>query len=190
MSNTSESNQRVNSTVKKLAIIAIAMFGFGFLLVPIYDVFCDITGLNGKTENTAAAGIDGKPDTSRTIRITFTATNNEQMPWEFYPGDTVIEVHPGEIVNTHFFARNTTAKDMVSQSIPSVAPNNAAQYFHKTECFCFNNQPLKAGESAELGLQFYVDKDLPRAVKNITLAYTIFDITKNVSSDQKVAGAG
>lgn len=176
-------NGSIKGTVVKLSIVVVAMFAFVFVvMVPLYNVFCEITGLNGKTSGQAEA-VSESVDTSRNIRISFTATNNEQMPWEFRPSSAIIEVHPGEIVNTHFFAKNTTDRDMVSQSIPSVAPSNAAQYFHKTQCFCFNNQPLKAGESAELGLQFYVDKDLPKSVHNITLSYTIFDITENVKQE-------
>ena len=90
-------------------------------------------------------------------KVLLVNTNNEQMPWIFKPNDSVMVVKPGEIVNTTFHAKNTTDKDMVSRAIPSFVPSTAAEFFKKTQCFCFDNQPLKAGESAEMGIQFYVD---------------------------------
>ena len=99
------------------------------------------------------------------------------MPWEFGPATSVMKVHPGAVNDTVFHARNTLAKDMVAQAIPSISPARAVQYFHKTECFCFNQQPLTAGASAELPLQYIVDRDLPKDIHTITLSYTIFDVT-------------
>ena len=171
----------VRGVIAKLLLAVVGMFVFAvFVMPPLYNVFCDITGLGGKTggryEVTEAA-----PDTSRTVTVQFDATNNADMPWEFRPETFSVQVHPGEQVEVAFYARNTTEANMVAQAIPSVAPNNAAAYFHKTECFCFNNQPLEAGAEADLPLVFVVDQDLPRAVKTITLSYTLFDITDRVS---------
>lgn len=161
----------------KLVALGVAMFVFAiFVMPPLYDVFCEITGLNGKTgEQYQAREI--AVDTSREITVQFVATNNEAMPWIFEPGVKSIKVHPGQAVDVVYRAVNPTSKDMVAQAVPSLVPFKAAQYFHKTECFCFNNQPLKAGESAELGLQFIVDLDVPKQVNTITLSYTLFDIT-------------
>jgi len=176
--------KNVNKLVIKLSVLAVAMFVFAiYILPPIYDVFCEITGLNGKGQTEASQTASSEErviDESRTVRVTFIATNNEQMPWEFRPNDAVIEVHPGQVVNTSYFAKNTTEHDMVSRAIPSFVPSSSAQYFHKVQCFCFDNQPLTAGESADMFLQFYIDPDLPKNIKDITASYTIFDITEPV----------
>lgn len=163
----------------KLVGVAVGMFLFAvFIMPPIYDVFCDITGLGGKTGGqyeyqAEEAGIDY----SRTVKVIFTATQNAEMPWEFAPSTHEIDVHPGEPTLVTYWAKNTTDEDMVAQAIPSLAPNNAARYFNKTECFCFERQPLEAGNEAELPLVFIVDRDLPRSVNTVILSYTIFDVT-------------
>jgi len=162
----------------KLLLGAVAMFFFAiFVLPPIYDVFCEVTGLGGKTGGRYVA-TDAVIDESRTVRVQFVATNNGDMSWEFKPMTFEVEVHPGEPTPVKFWARNPTDKAMVGQAIPSVSPINAARYFNKTECFCFNQQPLAAGTDAELPLVFIVDPDLPSAVHTITLSYTLFDVTE------------
>ncbi|KJS09358.1 MAG: cysteine synthase [Gammaproteobacteria bacterium BRH_c0] len=156
---------------------AIVMFAFAiFVMPPLYDLFCEVTGIGGKTSGRYEADIAGV-DESRTVRVQFVATNNAEMDWDFKPTVFEVKVHPGQPTPVTFYAKNTTDRDMVAQAIPNVVPNNAAQYFHKTECFCFNQQPLTAGEEAELPLVFIVDKDLPRTVNTITLSYTLFDVT-------------
>jgi len=155
------------------------MFFFGFALVPLYDVFCDITGLNGKTNQQAYVSVEDLIDTSRNVKVQFVATNNESMPWEFKPEVFELSVHPGEEIKTTFYAKNPRAYAMTAQAIPSVSPGKAAAYFHKTECFCFNNQLLAAGQSTDMPLSFIVDRDLPKSVHTITLSYTLFDITEN-----------
>lgn len=161
----------------KLTATVIAMFVFAvFIMPPIYDVFCDITGLNGKTGGQYEA-VSAEINRDRTVKVQFLATNNESMPWRFEPMLNEIRVHPGEEVEVRFYARNPTNRDMVAQAVPSVIPFKAAEHFHKTECFCFNSQPLKAGESTEMALRFIVDPDVEKTVNTITLSYTLFDIT-------------
>jgi len=166
----------------KLVGVVVGMFVFAiWIMPPLYDAFCDITGLNGKTRGqyqSVSAGVD----TSRTVKVQFMATNNETMPWEFRPTMSSIEVHPGEEVEVTFFARNPTNNDMVGQAVPSLVPFKAAEYFHKPECFCFNQQPLQAGASAELPLRFIVDQDVSKQVNTITLSYTLFDITESAAA--------
>lgn len=167
-----------------LITLCVGMFGFAiFIMPPLYDLFCEVTGLNGKTgEQYQAKEIE--IDQTREIVVQFMANNNESMPWYFQPEVRRIVVHPGQVVDVNFNATNPTGHDMVAQAIPSLVPFKAAQYFHKTECFCFNSQSLKAGESAELGLQFIVDLDVPKQVNTITLSYTLFDVTSAVSTAQ------
>ena len=164
----------------RVAMVAVAMFGFGYLLVPLYDVFCEITGLNGKTGRVDEAEIVSRyePDLSRTITVQFVANNNIGMPWEFGPVVTSMQVHPGKVYQTSFTAHNPTAQNMIGQAVPSVAPRKASRYFNKTECFCFDQQPLAAGETKDMPLRFIVDPNLPGDVKTLTLAYTVFDVTQ------------
>lgn len=161
----------------KLAVIAVAMFGFGFALVPLYDVFCDLTGLNGKTANTAASAEAALIDTSREVVIEFIARPNKQMPWVFKPEVTRMTVHPGEIHITNYVAQNPTSRMIVGQAVPSVSPGQAALYFHKIECFCFSQQQLDGGKDMLMPLQFYVDPALPQQFSTITLSYTLYDVT-------------
>ncbi len=170
----------VRKTIYKSIAGAAVMFLFAiFVMPPLYDVFCEVTGIGGRTSGQYTAEVAGV-DTSRTVRVQFVTTNNADMPWEFAPAIHEVRVHPGEPTPVTFRAHNITGMDMVGQAIPNVTPFNAANFFHKTECFCFNNQPLAAGEEADLPLVFIVDPDLPRAVNTITLSYTMFDITDRV----------
>ncbi len=164
----------------RVAIVAVAMFGFGYLLVPLYDVFCEITGLNGKTGRIDEAAVAARyqPDESRLITVQFVASNNLGMPWAFAPKVASMQVNPGKVYSTSFTATNPTGTDMVGQAVPSVAPGKASRYFNKTECFCFNQQPLAAGESKDMPLRFIVDPNLPKDVSTLTLAYTVFDVTQ------------
>ncbi|MFQ3209506.1 MAG: cytochrome c oxidase assembly protein subunit 11 [Colwellia sp.] len=170
-----------NKTVKKLLLVVIAMFGFGFALVPLYDVFCDITGLNGKTNSTAVAYTASSVDESRTVRVQFITRNAKGIPWKFEPVVNEIDVHPGEMKLVSFYAKNNASYDIIGQAVPSVSPGLAANYFHKIECFCFTQQPLVAGTEVEMSLQFYVDLELPADIKTLTLSYTLYDITEKSS---------
>ncbi|MDO6445392.1 cytochrome c oxidase assembly protein [Colwellia sp. 1_MG-2023] len=176
------SDNKTSKTVKKLVLVVFAMFGFGFALVPLYDVFCDITGLNGKTATTAASVNEDGIDESRTITVQFISRTAKGIPWQFEPMINEITVHPGEMKLVKFYAKNESVNDIIGQAVPSVSPGRAAIYFQKIECFCFNSQPLKAQEDVEMALQFYVDAELPEEVKTITLSYTLYDITGSVES--------
>jgi cytochrome c oxidase assembly protein subunit 11 len=173
------SDNPIVDTSAKLAGGAVVMFAFVFVvMVPLYNVLCDALGINGKTDGQAYTAVQAGVDESRTVTVQFLASNNAGMPWEFAPTATMMKVHPGAVNDTVFFAHNTQPQAMIAQAIPSISPARAAQYFHKTECFCFRQQPLEGKTSAELPLQFIVDQDLPRDIGTITLSYTIFDITK------------
>jgi len=161
--------------VLKLVALTAAMFGFGFLLVPIYDVFCDITGLGGRTSGQAAVGVAAAPDTERTVRVEFVASVNADGPWEFRPEVGSMTVHPGEMITTTFWARNMRDFDVIGHAVPSVAPGAAARYFSKTECFCFTEQKFGPGEGRDMPVIFIIDPDLPAHVDTLTLSYTFFD---------------
>ena len=159
----------------RLVMLAIAMFGFGFLLWPLYDVFCDITGLNGKGSGLVEAStIESRADSQRLVTVQFDANVNSQLPWKFEPVKPAMKVHPGELVMATYLAKNASAETIIGQAVPSVAPGRAAPYFNKTECFCFTQQSLEAGEEREMPVHFVVDPDLPEDVRTITLSYTFF----------------
>ncbi len=171
------------ATTLRLSGVVVAMFVFAvYIMPPMYDLFCEITGLNGKTGGQYQA-TEAKVDESRWVTVQFLATNNENMPWTFKPALTSIKVHPGEEVEVRYLAVNPTSANMVGQAVPSVVPFKAADYFHKTECFCFNQQILPAGQQAELPLRFIVDLDLPQQITTITLSYTLFDVTERTTTN-------
>ncbi len=164
-------NKRV---ITRLAFLVVGMFGFGFALVPLYDVFCDVTGLNGKTENQASAVESYRIDDKREIKVEFLASLNENMPWEFRALQDSVTVHPGQPVKIEYIARNKTDSDIIGQAVPSVSPGLAAKYFQKTECFCFTDQLLKAGEEKIMPVLFVVDPSISDELHEITLSYTFF----------------
>lgn len=165
--------------VTKLLLVTALMFGFGFALVPLYDVFCEVTGINGKTSNVPATALVDGVDTSREITIEFLARPNKDMPWIFKPEIRRLTVHPGEVHVMNYFAENPTAQMIVGQAVPSVSPGQAALYLHKIECFCFTQQQLAAGRNMLMPVQFYVDPALPAQFSTITLNYTLYDVTAN-----------
>lgn len=176
-----------HKTAGKLVVVAMLMFGFGFALVPLYGLVCDAFGLNGRFldiqsgEYTAVEGekkgraLAARVDKDRTVTIQFFTTLNQNMNWEFKPLVRKVEVHPGEISEVRFYAKNLTEKAIVGQATPSLQPSRAVKYFTKMECFCFTQQTLRSGEAVEMPLKFVVDPDLPKNINTITLAYTFFD---------------
>jgi cytochrome c oxidase assembly protein subunit 11 len=157
----------------KVAGIGVAMFAFGFALVPIYDVFCEITGFGGKTASAAVAVVEA-PDPNRTVRVEFLSSVARGTPFTLAPEVSHMEVHPGQLYETHFRARNLTASSLVAQAVPSVAPGAAARYFNKAECFCFTSQAFAPHEELDLTLQFMVATELPPHVDTLSLSYTYF----------------
>lgn len=171
-----EERRRANQrTLKRLGIVALLMFGFGFALVPLYDVFCDITGLNGKTGRIEREqALSTVVDEDRMVTVEFLGRANSDLPWEFRPLVHSVKVHPGEVTEVHFLAKNMTDHTIVGQAVPSLAPGQAAKYFNKTECFCFTQQTLAAGETKEMPIRFVVDPGLPDNVVRVSLSYTFF----------------
>lgn len=180
--------QRKNKRIFILLMgIAIGMFGFGFALVPLYRVFCQATGLNGKYYQTNEVQKAVTVDTSREITVMFVSNNNDLLPWEFRPNNPVVRLHPGEVVRVSYHAKNKTINPMTVQAIPSIVPGIAAKYLHKTECFCFQQQTFAAGESMDMPILFHIDPDIPKHIRHVTVAYTLFDIKMaKATSIQKV----
>lgn len=174
-----ETDSSVKKLVLKLFLGVGGMFAFGFALVPLYDVICDVTGLNGKTAGRYEVDeTQIEVQEERSITVQFTARNNAGMVWEFRPSDPVVTVSPGEVRVVSYRVKNPTDQVMTGQAIPSVAPGAAAAYLNKIECFCFQEQTLQPGEEMDMTLRFFVDEGLPERINKLTLAYSLFDISK------------
>ncbi len=166
--------------MRKLAVVTLAMFGFGYALVPMYRAICEYTGINVLAlAEQAVPGMRAAPantqiDTTRLITVEFDA--NSRGPWEFRPGQRSVQVHPGEVVTVLYEFQNTQNRRMSAQAIPSYAPQQAASHFNKLECFCFQQYTLDAGEKKSWPVVFVVDPKLSADVKTITLSYTFFEV--------------
>ena len=163
----------------KLFLLTVAMFGFGYALVPLYRIFCELTGLNGTIGRADAQAVQASQiDTSRWVTVEFTGQAMGGLPWEFRPLQAKIRVHPGGTVMVKYYARNMSDRAIVGRAVPSVAPNKAAPHFKKIECFCFSEQELKGGESQEMPVTFLVEHDLPKDVNTLTLSYAFYYLDK------------
>jgi cytochrome c oxidase assembly protein subunit 11 len=167
--------------VAKMLVGVVFMFVFAvFAMPPLYRLACDALGI-GPQQYSAYEEAAAVVDESRTVKVQFMATNQANMPWIFKPAQFEVVVHPGERAEVAYYAKNTAAVDMVAQAVPSVVPINAVDYLHKIECFCFEQQPLAAGEEVDMKLVFFVDPELPESIGTITLSYSVFDITSRIS---------
>ena len=173
--NLSADNRRL---LVRLALSAVAMFGFGFLLVPFYEKICEVTGINNFLRPEAEAGAlaaNTQVDTSRTILVQFDA-NLHDLPWRFQPVQRSVNVHPGELVHIEYEVSNTRPEPVTGQAVPSYGPQLAGQYFRKLDCFCFAQQTLAPGEKRVMPVVFVVDPALPTDINTITLSYTFFEL--------------
>jgi cytochrome c oxidase assembly protein subunit 11 len=184
MSDREKQQDRENrSLIKQLVVLTVAMFGFGYLLVPLYDAFCELTGI--RTNFTAAdPTVAMAVDTDREVTIEFIATPNINAPWSFAPVQAKMKVQPGKLYEATYIATNLTDAAITGNSVPDVKPSQAAKYFRKTECFCFTPQPFTAGQSRELPVRFIVDPDLPPHIETITLSYSLFSIQQAANAAQ------
>ncbi len=175
----------LRKTVTVLGIAALLMFGFTFALIPLYNVFCQVTGLNGKIDvnhpiqYSRYQSNEANPSLRR-VTVEFDTNRNEQLPCEFTPNHVALQVVPGELTHTSYHVKNLTNKKMIVQAIPSISPGTVAKHFKKLECFCFNQQTLKPGEALDLPLRFWLDPEFPEKIHRLTLSYTLFDVTDRI----------
>ena len=158
----------------KLGLIAVGAFAFGFALVPLYDVFCEVTGAGNRNDLVTAAGLPATVDESRTITVDFVANLPTVGSWGFRPEVRSMQVHPGRLYEANFLAENRTGRESWAQAVPDVAPSSATAWFRKTECFCFTPQHFAVDESRNMPVRFFVDPALPKHIERITLAYTFY----------------
>lgn len=173
----------------EMALLTLAMFGFGFAMVPLYNALCEITGLNGRDKGMlVATTVSAEPDFSRTVTVQFLTVVNGGREWTFRPEQSEIKVHPGEFTTVNFVAENLLDQDVVGQAVPAVTPGKAARHVKKTECFCFNQQPFKAREKKIMPVRLMLDPDLPKDLNTVTLSYTFFDVTELAQQSAKPKG--
>ncbi len=159
----------------KMLALAIGMFGFGYAMVPMYDIICEITGLNGKTGRVSVAEArEQAAAEDRWITVEFVANVNSSGSWEFRPNVKQMKVKVGDLNKATYFAKNLSSQDVVGQASPSVSPSAAAPYFNKTECFCFTRQEFEAKATKDMPLTFIIDPKLPINIDRVTLSYTFF----------------
>jgi cytochrome c oxidase assembly protein subunit 11 len=166
-------SQHRNLTLRLLLMTG-TMFAFGFALVPLYDVFCEITGIRTPIVAADASQIKESPAIDRDITIEFLANRGNSAPWEFKPAQAKMTIQPGKFYDVTYFARNLTNEYIVGLATPDVKPAEAGKYLKKVECFCFNEQAFEAGEAKDMPIRFLVDPDIPQHVDTITLSYTFF----------------
>jgi cytochrome c oxidase assembly protein subunit 11 len=166
----------------KLLGFALGSFAFGFALVPLYDVLCDLTGFGNQKALAERRLSVEKPDDSRTITVDFVADLPSVGNWEFRPLVATMQIHPGRLYSTEFFAHNLTGRETMAQAVPNIAPGQAAGYFRKTECFCFTPQKFAVNEARPMAVRFVVDPAIPHSVDRITLSYTFYDDSTRVGS--------
>ena len=168
-----ERSQKNRKTARRLVLVAIGMFGFGFALWPLYDVFCEVTGLGGRAIQIAETN-EGAVASDRTVSIRFDASVNSSLPWHFQAKEKVREYNLGVPSTALYLTMNPTDDEIIGQATYNVTPAEASLYFVKTECFCFTEQKLQANESREMPVYFYIKPDLPEHIKDITLSYTFY----------------
>jgi len=168
----------------RLWLFVAGSFAFGFALVPLYRVLCQVTGFGDQkllTEAVPAAQV-GTTDTARVVTVEFMGNLPTVGNWEFHPSQQSLRVHPGQLYEATFVARNLTGHDTVAQAVPNIAPGEAVSWFHKTQCFCFAPQPFKRGEERVLPVRFFLDRALPINIDRVTLSYTFYDSPARVAA--------
>lgn len=160
--------------MKKLLVVAAIMFGFGFALVPFYEKICEVTGIRNVFQPDAVAA-NTQIDATRLVSVEFDA-NTQRLPWTFKPLQSSVTVHPGEVMQVVYEVRNTLDRPVTGQAVPSYGPQQAALYFRKMECFCFQQQTLGPGEVRKMPVVFVIDPKLPLELNTVTLSYTFFEV--------------
>jgi cytochrome c oxidase assembly protein subunit 11 len=167
--------------VFRLILFVIGSGAFGFALVPLYSVLCKVwdTGNRWYGTQTAEASVVQKPVLDRLVTIEFVANVPNAGHWDFETKQASMQVHPGQLYQADFSAKNLSGRDVIAQAVPSIAPQSVAKYFKKTECFCFTPQKFQTGQARDLKVRFIVDPDLPVGVDRLTLSYSFFDAPAN-----------
>ncbi|TFH85365.1 cytochrome c oxidase assembly protein [Billgrantia azerbaijanica] len=179
-----ESRSGVRRTVWRSVAALVGMFAFAFALVPLYDVFCQVTGLNGKVSNSAQAVMHDGVDQSRLVTVQFITRSGSGLHWQLGVETRQVRVHPGQPTEVGFTFDNQGSEASWGRAVPSVSPSQASQHLRKISCFCFDEQRLAAGERREIPLVFQLSRDLPSDVNTVTLVYTLYPVEGREASQQ------
>ena len=168
--------QKNKKTVRVLLFLVLVMFLFAVALIPLYDILCEITGINGKTKK-SSADLNYTVDLERNITLEFITSVGAQTRLEFKADRYAIKAHPGEVIKMRYRVTNKTKKRMLAKANSSITPGTAAAYVKNTECFCFESQTFEAGETKHLEVRIVVDPALPLHYKRLTFGLTFYDTT-------------
>ncbi len=179
-----QDTKKTAKTAKMLLLAVVGMFGFGFAMVPLYSLICDVTGINSAGSSssgrmTVEEAMFGGVDKSRMVTVEFDVTLNAGLPWKVSPAVKSMQVHPGKPYEVMFTAENLTDQELVTQAVPGITPWQATEHFNKVECFCFSQQTLKPNEIKQMPLRFVVDRRLPDKYNTVTLSYTFMDTDRS-----------
>lgn len=185
----SEAGRENKRLLTRLLVAAVVMFGFGYLMVPFYEKFCEVTGFNNllRADNSQ---VNTQIDRSRLVTIEFDANTHSELPWTFQPQVASMQVHPGELNTVSYEVANTQTEAITGQAIPSYGPQLAERYFLMMDCFCFAEQKMGGGEERVMPVAFVIDPDLPEDVKRITLSYTFFELAGRRAQAPRGAATG
>ena len=172
------------SLTAKLFMFALGSFGFGFALVPLYNVLCAVTGQGDQSALARAAVVTEHPDLARMVTVDFLTDVAANGNWEFHPVVKTMQVHPGQLYLTHFYAHNLMGHDTVAQAVPDISPSKAAAWFRKTECFCFSPQRFGVNQERVMPVRFFVDPALPKYIDRLTLTYTFYDSSTMIKPEK------
>ncbi|MEE4289676.1 MAG: cytochrome c oxidase assembly protein [Erythrobacter sp.] len=181
---------RRNARTGALAILgALAMLGLGYAAVPLYDMFCRVTGFGGTTQvaSEAQANAAASAGVTRDISIRFDGTTARDMPWSFKPSQSTDTVRIGQRDLATYVARNDSSQPITGTATFNVEPSQAGKYFNKIQCFCFTEQTLEPGQEVTMPVLFYVDPailddEVIGDIEQITLSYTFHRAKEPVSS--------
>jgi cytochrome c oxidase assembly protein subunit 11 len=172
------------SLTAKLFMFALGSFGFGFALVPLYNVLCAVTGQGDQSALARAAVVTEHPDLARMVTVDFLTDVAANGNWEFHPVVKTMQVHPGQLYLTHFYAHNLMGHETVAQAVPDISPSKAAAWFRKTECFCFSPQHFGVNQERVMPVRFFVDPALPKYIDRLTLTYTFYDSSTMIKPEK------
>jgi len=182
MDSQEQAKMGVRRTVVRTIAVLVGMFGFAFALVPLYDVFCSITGINGKVDATAQSIVHEEVDESRYINVQFITRGSPGLPWQMSVEMRQMSVHPGQMAEVDFTFTNNSNGESWGRAVPSVSPSDATLHLRKISCFCFQEQQLQANERVTIPLVFQLARDLPDDINTITLVYTLYPVEREIQS--------
>lgn len=174
--------------LKKLLVVAMVMFAFGYAMIPFYKKICEVTGLNNLLQPDTLTEETQQIDKSRLLTVELDA-NTRNLPWQFKPLQSTVQMHPGELVEVMYEIKNTSDREVTGQAIPSYAPLLVSQHIKKLECFCFTQQVLKPHEVRQMPVQFMIESTFPDDITTLSISYTFFELNSATNANKEIRKA-